>query len=65
MSVGRAMDILLVLGRHPDGITLAALAEAVGMSERNTRRYLRQFQRIGAVGYTLGWQGRKVWRRTR
>lgn len=65
MSVGRAMDILLVLGRHPDGITLAALADAVGMSERNLRRYLRRFERIGAVGYTLGWQGRKIWRRTR
>ena len=65
MSVGKAMDILLVLGRHPDGITLAALADAVGMSERNLRRYLRHFERIGAVGYTLGWQGRKVWRRTR
>ena len=65
MSVGKAMDILLVLGRHPDGITLAALADAVGMSERNLRRYLRQFERIGAVGYTLGWQGRKIWRRTR
>ena len=65
MSVGRAMNILLVLSRHPDGITLAALADAVKMSERNTRRYLQQFQRIGAVGYTLGWHGRKVWRRTR
>ena len=65
MSVGKAMDILLVLGQHPDGITLAALADAVGMSERNLRRYLWQFQRIGAVGYTLGWHGRKVWRRTR
>ena len=65
MSVGKAMDILLVLGRHPDGITLAALADAVGMSERNLRRYLRQFERIGAVGYMLGWSGRKIWRRTR
>ena len=65
MSVGKAMDILLVLGRHPDGITLTALADAVGMSERNLRRYLRQFERIGAVGYTLGWSGRKAWRRTR
>jgi DNA-binding IclR family transcriptional regulator len=63
--MGKGIDMLLILNRHPDGITLAALADAVGMSERNTRRYLQQFERIGAVGYTLEKHGRKLWRRTR
>lgn len=47
--------ILGYLTVHPDGVTLAALTEALGMKERNLCSYLRHLARAGRVHAARAW----------
>ena len=62
MSLQRAIDLIVALRRHPDGLTTAQLSEALGVCSRTVRRYLAAWQMAGWVQAELGQCGVKIWR---
>jgi len=60
-SVVKAMALLRELGRHPRGITVTELAQAVGMTRPTAFRLLLSMEQVGFIdridnNYTLGWE---------
>lgn len=60
-SVIKAMTLLRELGRHPKGVTVTEIAQAVGMTRPTAFRLLLSMEQSGFVGrnenvYTLGWE---------
>ena len=62
MSLQRAIDLIVALRRHPEGLTTAQLSEALGVCSRTVRRYLSAWQMAGWVQAELGQCGIKIWR---
>ena len=62
MSLQRAIDLIVALRKHPEGLTTAQLSEALGVCSRTTRRYLAAWRMAGWVQAELGRGGVKVWR---
>ena len=62
MSLQRAIDLIVTLRKHPEGLTTAQLSEALGVCDRTVRRYLAAWQMAGWVEAELGKCGVKVWR---
>ena len=62
MSLQRAIDLIVTLRRHPEGLTAAQLSENLGVCSRTTRRYLSAWQMAGWVQAELGRGGVKIWR---
>ena len=62
MSLQRAIDLIVALRRHPEGMTTAQLSEALGVCSRTVRRYLAAWQMAGWVQAELGRGGIKIWR---
>ena len=62
MSLQRAIDLIVALRRHPEGLTTAQLSEVLGVCSRTTRRYLAAWRMAGWVEAELGKGGVKVWR---
>ncbi len=62
MSLQRAIDLIVALRRHPEGLTTAQLSEALGVCSRTVRRYLAAWRMAGWVQAELGRGGIKVWR---
>ncbi len=62
MSLQRAIDLIVALRRHPEGLTTAQLSEALGVCSRTVRRYLSAWQMAGWVQAELGRGGVKIWR---
>ena len=62
MSLQRAIDLIVALRRHPEGLTTAQLSEALGVCDRTVRRYLSAWRMAGWVQAELGRGGVKVWR---
>ncbi|NBN88045.1 MAG: HTH domain-containing protein [Proteobacteria bacterium] len=62
MSLQRAIDLIVALRRHPEGLTTAQLSEALGVCSRTVRRYLSAWQMAGWVEAELGECGVKIWR---
>nr|WP_320132436.1 IclR family transcriptional regulator [uncultured Holophaga sp.] len=59
--VARAADLLFVLGRHPDGLTLAALAQIMNLPRSTVQRIVRTLEEANLViaasaksGFRLG-----------
>ena len=61
MSLQRAIDLIVALRRHPEGLTTAQLSEVLGVCDRTVRRYLSAWQMAGWVQAELGRGGAKVW----
>ena len=61
MSLQRAIDLIVALRRHPEGLTTAQLSEALGVCSRTVRRYLAAWQMAGWVQAELGECGVKIW----
>ena len=62
MSLQRAIDLIVALRRHPEGMTTAQLSEALGVCDRTVRRYLAAWRMAGWVQAELGRGGIKIWR---
>ena len=62
MSLQRAIDLIVTLRRHPEGMTTAQLSEALGVCDRTVRRYLAAWRMAGWVEAELGQYGVRVWR---
>jgi DNA-binding IclR family transcriptional regulator len=62
VSLQRAIDLIVALRRHPEGLTTAQLSEALGVCSRTVRRYLSAWQMAGWVQAELGRGGVKIWR---
>jgi DNA-binding IclR family transcriptional regulator len=62
VSLQRAIDLIVALRRHPDGLTTAQLSEALGVCSRTVRRYLSAWCIAGWVQAELGRGGVKIWR---
>jgi DNA-binding IclR family transcriptional regulator len=62
MSLQRAIDLIVALRRHPEGLTAAQLSEVLGVCSRTVRRYLSAWQMAGWVEAELGECGVKIWR---
>jgi predicted DNA-binding transcriptional regulator YafY len=62
VSLQRAIDLIVALRRHPEGMTTAQLSEALGVCSRTVRRYLAAWQMAGWVQAELGRGGIKIWR---
>ena len=62
MSLQRAIDLIVALRRHPEGLTTAQLSEALGVCDRTVRRYLAVWQMAGWLQAELGECGVKIWR---
>jgi predicted DNA-binding transcriptional regulator YafY len=62
VSLQRAIDLIVALRRHPEGMTTAQLSEALGVCDRTVRRYLAAWRMAGWVQAELGRGGIKVWR---
>ena len=62
MSLQRAIDLIVALRRHPDGLTTAQLSEALGVCSRTVRRYIASWRMAGWVEAELGECGVKIWR---
>lgn len=62
MSLERAIDLIVALRRHPEGLTTAQLSQALGVCDRTVRRYLAAWRMAGWVGAELGSGGVKTWR---
>ena len=62
MSLQRAIDLIVALRRHPEGLTTAPLSEALGVCDRTVRRYLAAWRMAGWVQSELGECGVKIWR---
>ena len=62
MSLERAIDLIVAMRRHPEGLTTAQLSENLGVCSRTVRRYLAAWQMAGWVQAELGECGVKIWR---
>jgi predicted DNA-binding transcriptional regulator YafY len=62
VSLQRAIDLIVALRRHPEGMTTAQLSEALGVCDRTVRRYLAAWRMAGWVQAELGRGGIKIWR---
>jgi DNA-binding IclR family transcriptional regulator len=62
VSLQRAIDLIVALRRHPEGLTTVQLSEVLGVCSRTVRRYLAAWQMAGWVEAELGECGVKVWR---
>ena len=62
MSLQRAIDLIVALRQHPEGLATAQLSEALGVCDRTVRRYLSAWQMAGWVEAELGRGGVKIWR---
>jgi predicted DNA-binding transcriptional regulator YafY len=62
VSLQRAIDLIVALRRHPEGLTTAQLSEVLGVCSRTVRRYLAAWQMAGWVQAELGECGVKIWR---
>ena len=62
MSLQRAINLIVALRRHPEGMTTAQLSEALGVCDRTVRRYLAAWHMAGWVRSELGECGVKIWR---
>jgi predicted DNA-binding transcriptional regulator YafY len=62
VSLQRAIDLIVALRRHPEGMTTAQLSEALGVCSRTVRRYMSAWQMAGWVQAELGRGGIKIWR---
>ena len=62
MSLERAIDLIVALRRHPEGLTTTQLSEVLGVCSRTVRRYLSAWQMAGWVKAELGRGGIKIWR---
>lgn len=61
MSLERAIDLIVALRQHPEGMTTAQLSEALRVCTRTVRRYLVARQMAGWVQATVGRHGVKIW----
>ena len=62
MSLQRAIDMIVALRRHSEGLTTAQLSEVLGVCSRTVRRYLAAWRMAGWVEAELGRGGVNVWR---
>ena len=49
MSLQRAIDLIVALRQHPEGLTTAQLSEVLGVCSRTVRRYLAAWRMAGWV----------------
>jgi len=62
VSLQRAINLIVALRQHPEGMTTAQLSDVLGVCSRTVRRYLAAWQMAGWVEAELGRGGVKIWR---